>query len=138
MRHGAVLGERLYIVAFGMKGIVTREKTEAVLEKIIEIIGMDKAGMEGHSWSYPVPKSDGKNGGGTGNTAIQPFLMAHPFVESFIASDNYCEAFEWRGSTYVILCSCVAPSRFMPDVRKCLEDEFGTNVGVFYGCVVPP
>lgn len=135
-----VLGERLHIAAWSLKGTLPPERLANVLRAIVNLIGMSDGGMAPVVKQYPLPTGKG----GTGHTIYLPFgnagltptgwwsrfrlrlaswilgrqhfasLVFQPLVESFIVSDDYPDL----DKTYIVLASCkpfvtTAASRYL-------------------------
>jgi hypothetical protein len=74
------LGDRLIITAVAVKGYIPVETTAEYIRDIIDLIGMNTAGMAPQIWVFPLPTGQG----GVGETHIQPmYNLVHPLVESF-------------------------------------------------------
>lgn len=153
MTEPGVLGERLQVAAWALRGTLPPEKLTEVLKGAVLRMGMDTGGMEPTVYQYPLP--DGK--GGVGHTVYVPLgdpdggrpglvkrislalagwllrrqrfasMVFQPLVESFIVADTYPEL----GKIYVLAASCKA---FRPQtITRYLSRKIGpvTNLTVF-------
>ena len=109
-----VLGERLRVAGFCCLGVVSSVRLIQLAKTLVQLVGMDTAGMEAKVWSYPLP--DGK--GGVGQTICQPL------VESLLAFDTWPVLTSPR--IYVILASCREFD--MVEVEEFLGAEVGQVV----------
>lgn len=111
------------------------EVMEDILNKAIKIIGMKKASDKPYICEYPTPIG----AGGTGRTVVQPFLLAQPFVQSVGLVDDYAEAFEWMGSTYVMIFSCLPVVDYVVEIAHIISHAFDKReVKSSCGSIVPP
>ena len=109
-----ILGERLRVAGFCCLGVVEPNLLTQLAEQVVQLVGMDTAGMAAKVWAYPL--IGGK--GGVGHTVCQPL------VESLLAFDTWPALDEPR--VYVILASCkVFDTR---EVAKFLTDKIGVVV----------
>jgi len=95
------LGQKMYVAGFAVAGTHSADSMAHALTQIVDLVGMDTAGMPPQIWVYPLP--DGR--GGKGETICQPL------VESFIISDAWPDLAH-KGKpmpkTYIILASCLS------------------------------
>ena len=86
-------GSRAWNLDVMVEGSFTLSEFLEGLEQVVNVLGMDRAGMEPDVRSYPIP--DGR--GGEGKTIMQPYvelkLLHQPLTTSFVIIDSWPEHF---------------------------------------------
>ncbi len=118
-----VLGERVRVAGYSMRGIQPPDEMVCILRGAVELMGMTTGGMQPVINQFPLPSGQG----GIGHTIYLPLgesrrlswrvrlglrllhrtrfanLVFQPLVESFIISDDYTEL----NKTCVLAASCL-------------------------------
>jgi hypothetical protein len=96
-------------------GARTQEQLQDDLNRLVNFLGMDTAGMNPAIWPYPIP--DGR--GGEGLTIIQPYveplkILGQPLTTSFVVIDSWPEHF----SITIKSCMRFSPEAVMQELQR--------------------